>query len=111
MNKVLVPKGTVKLNLMAKWTTRDGQTLDIRDMADSHLINTIRYLRRNAEALRELTSIAAADFAATTRGEMAEYYAWQAADELLECSDQDYLDSREDYREMLDEAKWRGLKV
>jgi len=33
---------------MSKWTTRDGETIEVRDMSDQHLVNTIRYLRRSS---------------------------------------------------------------
>ena len=34
---------------MKYWTTKDGDTMPIRKMEDSHLINTIKYLERKAE--------------------------------------------------------------
>lgn len=33
------------------WTTREGKVLAIRDMADGHLGNTLRYLERRAQEL------------------------------------------------------------
>ena len=33
------------------WTTRDGRNVNVSDMTDSHLINTIRMLRKNAPSL------------------------------------------------------------
>lgn len=36
----------------ATWTTKDGRTLLVREMATSHLYNTIQFLRR--KALRHL---------------------------------------------------------
>lgn len=34
------------MKLPTTWTTRDGTVLQIRDMTDQHVINTIRFLRR-----------------------------------------------------------------
>ena len=37
------------------WQTRSGEVIKISNMGDSHLVNTIRLLRRKAEAWREKT--------------------------------------------------------
>lgn len=31
------------------WTTRDGESIRVCDMGDSHLRNTVQFVRRNAE--------------------------------------------------------------
>jgi hypothetical protein len=36
------------LNRNSSWTTRDGLRIAIKDMADSHLLNAIRVLRRKS---------------------------------------------------------------
>lgn len=35
-----------------KWMTRKGEIIKVRDMTDSHLLNTIAYLRRWGEAAK-----------------------------------------------------------
>lgn len=35
------------------WTTREGEVLLIKDMEDSHILNTLRMLERNAPIKRD----------------------------------------------------------
>jgi len=54
------------------WTTKDGRVIKILDMDNSHLINSIRLLRRTVKGMRlrhELASFSALNF---VQGEMAE---------------------------------------
>lgn len=98
--------------LMPKtWTTREGERIEIRKMTDSHLLNTIRYLRRNAEAIRLGEAMTAYEFAESCGGDMAYDAAFQAGDEMFNWSDEQYLENREDYQEMLKVATRRGLNV
>lgn len=34
------------------WRTKDGTRIDMREMEDGHLVNTIRWIERNEEAIR-----------------------------------------------------------
>jgi len=34
---------------MKTWTTKEGETIKIKDMTDGHLMNTIRYIKRKAK--------------------------------------------------------------
>jgi len=98
-----------KKQLAKTWTMRDGTVIKISDMSDRHLINTLNYLWRNAEELRTRAAFALDIAAEQTNGEMAAYYLEQDANHLYEMEDIDYLSTREDYCEMLAEAKRRGL--
>lgn len=35
------------------WKTRDGRVLDVKEMTDSHLDNTVAYMRRRVDAMRQ----------------------------------------------------------
>lgn len=53
------------------WTCRDGSEVEIGNMTDAHLYNTIRLLKRMIPELEENISAAWSYF---PQGEMAEYY-------------------------------------
>lgn len=55
------------------WTTKDGTTMDIRQMTDSHLRNTIAYMERRISDMRDNES-AAWSCLGHVQGEMAQYY-------------------------------------
>jgi hypothetical protein len=62
-----------------RWLTKDKRSLLIADMADQHLLNTIRFIERGLRAKHDsaLRSIA---IVGTFNGEMASYYASGEAD-------------------------------
>jgi hypothetical protein len=52
------------------WRTRDGKTLDVKEMTDRHLGNSIRYLERRLDEMRDDEN-AAWGFYATCQGDGA----------------------------------------
>ena len=62
-----------------KWITQDGRKIRICDMTDSHLVNTIRFLRGRAEVKRLAYSLHAPPFNEDT---MAGFQAEQALDQM-----------------------------
>ena len=92
------------------WVTREGDRIAVKDMTDDHLVNTIRFLRRNGERAKD-----AAMFAALAYADSAPMYASDAAaneaDRLTEMWIDDYLLERmPTFAAMLDEAGRRGLE-
>jgi hypothetical protein len=53
-----------------QWRTRDGKTLDVKDMTDRHLQNTIAYMQRRLDKMQDCES-AAWGFYSTCRGDAA----------------------------------------
>jgi len=95
--------------MVETWTTRDGQVIPIRDMTDSHLLNAIRFVRRNAGELR-MREAYALDYAAETMGgDMAQDSLHAAAAQTYDQHDEDWLEEHEDYQALRREVSRRGL--
>lgn len=88
------------------WTTSRGTKVKIRDMEDAHLVNTILMLRRRAQAqIHELTP-------PCFQGEMAQYYADQEYDALMEMDEDEAAQSCfEIYEDLMDECERRKLTL
>jgi len=92
------------------WTMRDGKTIKIADMTDSHVYNSMKSLERNVKAMREGTEVQAVGFLSSLQGDMASYYAEQDVDSLMSMSDEEYLEEYTEYGELRDEYEKRKAK-
>ena len=95
------------------WTTKDGLDIDIEDMSDSHLMNTILWMERNEERItgqheRKLLSLGEHALSCL-QGEMALLEVEQELDNIMK--DGVDLTDVPVYREMLRVGKARGLAV
>ena len=95
------------------WVTRDGQRVPVSDMTDAHLVNTIRYLRRSANASITDEIQSGYSLLGTLQGEMAIDCVERDLQFLEETADADaYLeDNCPTWPALLVEAEKRGLKV
>jgi hypothetical protein len=92
------------------WVTKDGTKIRVRAMTDSHLLNTVAMLRRNAEAmmLREVMSMGA--YAADRDGTIAADVVGDACAELGDMEHDEYLEGTVPaFAAMLNEIERRGL--
>jgi hypothetical protein len=83
------------------WKTKDGKSIRIRDMEDSHLVNAIRFLARAHE--RYVRDACAIDVAAIFNGEMARMCAEQEQQAALESTPEDLFPIYDDL--VLEHAK------
>lgn len=99
-----------------KWQTKDGDVLRIRDMEDTHIQNSMRLIARNTIVALHKIGWDAANYAATTGGEMAADAADATSMEAFDTAgDQELLHEaclREypKYRELNAECERRGLE-
>jgi hypothetical protein len=85
-----------------RWTTKDGTKIRIKDMTDEHLLNTIRFLDRKAQEIKDNTC------PPNFSGEMAQMCAEQAYDQLIEAETEDLFPI---YIDLAEEANRRKLEV
>jgi len=90
------------------WKTKSGRKVRICDMSDDHLLNTIRMLKRNAEAYYEYSIADGFSLLGSLRGEMAIDHLEGQLGNLLEEGPDEFLPDI--YWNMLDECERRGLK-
>lgn len=94
------------------WVTREGERIPVRKMADSHLINTIRYLRRIGAEEKAAGESAGYSMLGMLQGEMAIDSVERDLSYLESQTVDDYLhDTRPTFELMLVEAGKRGLEV
>lgn len=92
------------------WVTREGERIPVRKMTDSHLVNTIRYLRRAGATEKAEGERAGYSVLGMLQGEMAidsverdlSYLESQTVDEYLS-------ETRPTFEALLTEAERRGI--
>jgi hypothetical protein len=88
------------------WQTRNGKRIPVRKMSDSHIINTIRMLRRNTEAAKWCTPFP------SFGGEMAQAEAENEFFSLMETDVDDILTTEcITFDALLTEAEHRKLEI
>ena|ERR1700744_3453996 len=92
------------------WRTQKGEVIPISRMADSHLINTIRYLRKTAALQIGKAVNQSWAFLGTLNGEMAQDAMDQEIARLEQMEPLDYVESMPIYQSLVREAKRRKLK-
>lgn len=93
------------------WVTREGQCIHVKMMTDTHIINTIRFLRKWASAARPKLAMEVDRFASITGGEMAAIAASEEAERLYSMDDDDFIEMQiPTWEKLLAEAKKRKLQ-
>lgn len=93
-----------------KWTCKDGTKVSIRKMTDSHLLNTIRFLRRRAPVLLGREISAAWSVLSTLQGDMAQFQCENDISRLEQTDPQEWIENMPELSAMLREAKRRNLE-
>jgi hypothetical protein len=93
----------------ATWTMQGGHTIKIKDMTDSHLINTIRMLERNAPKVIANNISDAHSILGFLQGEMAIYCAEGEVDRWENMTVDEFLEFHTSYTTLIWHAKRRGL--
>jgi hypothetical protein len=91
------------------WKTREGKEIEIKNMTDSHLMNTIKFLRRNANANMAKEIASAYSAASLMQGEMAIDAIERDIRIMEETSPDEYLQEFPIYNALIKEAEKRNL--
>jgi hypothetical protein len=95
----------------ATWTTRDGRVIKIKDMSDGHLVNTIKYLERNAPQIRSRLYRGLCSFASRLIGEMAMVQVDKVLEVFEETDAIDIMKEYTPYDTLVWHAKRRKLPI
>ena len=93
------------------WKTKEGRTIKIRDLEDSHLVNIIRFIRVRAGSFKEALISEAYSFASMLHGDMAQFAADQDINSMYEEPAEDLIEETPLFQALIKEAKKRKLKV
>ena len=101
-----------KVNLKTTWVTKDGRAIPIVQMEDTHLANTIAFLRRRAWGMKEMCIAQGLRAACAMPGEMATMAIESDIQHLEEMEDEEFLEETvPQWENLLKEASKRNLEV
>lgn len=90
------------------WVTKEGQRIKIKDMTDSHILNTIRMLERNAKIYQEVMIPQAYAVLSSMRGEGAQFCMEQEIRSLEDADPTELIDCPT-YDALVEEAMKRNI--
>ena len=96
---------------MKTWKTHSGQIIPIKEMSDTHLINTISFLKRNCENYRYQIIAEGENALGFLQGEMAIDSIERDINSLLSMADDEFLQEYTPYKALVREAKKRKLNL
>lgn len=93
-----------------RWKTKDGDVLNIKEMSDNHLINTIKFIKRNTDNYVEKMQT----FYLTCtepNGQMAQDCFDREFEEVMDLDSEELLENNSAYKTMLKELNRRNLST
>lgn len=94
------------------WVTREGERVKVKDMEDSHLISTIRCLRRHAPRMMAAVKMSLYSYLGSEPPDGAYDCADSAVSELAEMDADEYLEGTvPTFSALMAEAEKRGLRL